>query len=63
MGTSHRLFKVVLAPPVDVAVHGAAVGHVIVGGTHAQDGLHVAGLAEDATLRGQRVAAQGPELL
>lgn len=50
------------SPHVHVSVQSSRVGHLVFGGRDTQDGLKVSRLPEDASLWGQRVPTQSPEL-
>lgn len=50
------------SPHVDVSVQSSRVGQLVLGGRDTQDGLKVSRLPEDASLWGQRVPTQSPEL-
>lgn len=50
------------SPDVHVPVQSSRVGQLVLGGRDAQDGLKVSRLPEDASLWGQCVPTQGPEL-
>lgn len=56
MSSLHRPHQVDSFPHVDVAVQGTGVSDLVLGAGEAEDGLKVAGFAEDAALGCEGVA-------